>query len=242
MNRLLAAAAAFYFFSGAGALAQSGDEIVVTGSRLQRYAADVVPTVALNRNADFVLITYNFVCDTRDAAQRRRELTRTLEGLIAAAGKRDDIELSTLVEYEDDYDTLYFPKPYEAVDTESFSGQYGRADTSLQTIVIKTPAGEGEASLDAAAARIKKFVGTLKMEGRTIAEKTGDTQLSIVNVERYRAELTAAIRTDAERQSAALGAGKTEISGLEQVVRWERSRPLELKIYIPYKLAFTIDG
>ncbi len=241
MNKLLVLVAGIVALTGAHAWAQSGgDEIVVTGSRLQRYSADVVPMVALARNADFVLVTYDFICDTRDARERTRELTKTLEGLIAAAGRRKDIELSTLIEYEDNYDTLYFPMPYTSVDARKFTGQYGRADTSVQTVVIKTPAGEGGVTLEAAAERIEAFVDGLKTEGRTLAVERGDPQLSIVNVERYRPELTAAIRADAERQSAALGASKTEISGLEQVVRWERTGPLELKIYIPYKFAFTV--
>ncbi len=228
--------------SGASAYAQYNDEIVVTGSRLERFASDTVPTVSLIRNADFVLISYDFVCDTRDRAQRRRELTRTLEGLIASARRRNDIELSTLVEYEDDYDTLYFPKPYEAVDEESFTPQYGRSDTSVQSVVVKTPVKESGDSLEAAAARIEDFVKALKLEGRTLAEQKGDTQLSIVNVERYRTQLTAEIRADAQQQSEALGASETAISGLEQVVRWERTGPLALKIYIPYKFAFKIGG
>lgn len=240
MMRVLAAAISMLATLAAVAAAQSDDEIVVTGSRLQRYAADVVPSVALERNADFVLISYDFICDTRDKAQRVRELTRTLENLIAAAARRDDIELSTLVEYEDDYDTLYFPKPYAAVNENDFKVQYGRDDTSVQRVVVKTPVNDG-ATIEGASARITAFAKSLKVEGRTIAVVDGDPQLSIVNVERYRPELTAAIRADAAEKRAALGAATTEISGLEQVVRWERSGPLELKIYIPYKLGFTIE-
>ena len=180
------------------------------------------------------------MCDTRDARERKRELTKTIENLIAAAGKRKDIELSTLIEYEDAYDTLYFPIPYTSVRSGVFSSQYGRADTSVQTVVIKTPAGENAKSLGAAVERIEQFVDSLKTEGRTIAVDKGDPQLSVVDVERYRPELTTAIRADAESQRAALGASEIDLSGLEQVVRWERSGPLELKIYIPYKYTFTI--
>ncbi len=241
MNRFTAAILfSLCLFGGATAVAQYDEEIVVTGSRLQRYSADVVPTVALNRNADFVLISYDFICDTRDEIQRKRELTRTLEAMIAAADRRKDIDLSTLAEYEDDYETLYFPKPYNAVNPADFSGHRGRSDTSVQTVVIKTPADAG--SLEAAAERIQAFVRSLKMDGRTLAEAQGGPQLSIVNVERYRRELTAAIRADAMAQREALGASETKISGLEQVVRWERAGPLELKIYIPYSYVFTIEG
>ena len=187
-----------------------------------------------------MLITYDFICDTRDGRERKRELTKTLENLIAAAAKRKDIELSTLIEYEDAYDMLYFPIPYTSVRSGVFSSQYGRTDTSVQSVVIKTPAGESATSLGAATERIEEFVDALKTEGRTIAVDKGDPQLSIVDVERYRAELTTAIRADAESQRTALGASEIELSGLEQVVRWERSGPLELKIYIPYKYTFTI--
>ena len=71
------------------AVAQGSDEIVVTGARLQRFAADVVPSVYLERNADFVLISYDFICDTRDRKAREGELRRTLEGLLAGAARQE---------------------------------------------------------------------------------------------------------------------------------------------------------
>ncbi|MEZ5891534.1 MAG: hypothetical protein R3C58_00070 [Parvularculaceae bacterium] len=244
MKRLVAAALSVFASCAfvTAAQAQLGDEIVVTGSRLQRYSSDVVPTVALKRNADFVLVSYQFICDTRDAAQRKKELTKTLQSLIAAADKRKDIDLSTLVEYDDNYDTLYFPKPYTSVNDDGFYGQPGRLDTSVQRLVIKTPVDGKIKSLEDAVERIESFVESVKMEGRTLAVDDNEAQLSVVNVERYRGELTAAIGADAKAQGAALNATETEIEGMEQVVRWERTGPLELKIYIPYKYAFTIGN
>jgi hypothetical protein len=228
--------AAAFLFAGSAAAQNESEEIIVTGSRLQRFAADIVPVASITRKADFALVTYDFVCDTRDAAARRRELSQTLEDLIAKAGRRDDIELATLVEYEDQYDTLYFPKPYAAANPAEFKSQVGRSDTSVQTVIIKTPIDAGIGSLEGARKKISDFVGTVTMRGRTTAEPESETQLSIANVERYRPELIAAIRSDADRQRRELSASRVVLSGLEQIVRWERTGPLELKIYIPYEL------
>lgn len=223
------------------AFAQGGDEIVVTGARLQRFAADVVPSVSLERNADFVLVSYDFVCDTRDRKFREDELSRTLEGLLAGAARRDDSELSTIVEYEDAYDTLYFPKPYTKVAVGDFKPQYGRADTSVQTVIIKTPVGKNDANVESAIGRIESFIDGVKMNGRTIAVSSEEVQLSVVDVERYREDLTAKIIADVKGQRDQIGGGAIELSGLENVVRWERSGPMQLTIYLPYKVTVEID-
>lgn len=223
------------------AVAQGSDEIVVTGARLQRFAADVVPSVYLERNADFVLISYDFICDTRDRKAREGELRRTLEGLLAGAARRDDIELSTIVEYEDAYDTLYFPKPYTQVSVGNFKPQYGRSDTSVQTVIIKTPVEKNDVNVESAIGRIESFIDSVKMNGRTIAVSSEEVQLSVVNVERYREDLTAKIIADVKRQRDLVGGGAIELSGLENVVRWERSGPMQLTIYLPYKVTVEID-
>jgi len=217
------------------------EEIVVTGSRLSRYSSDQVPSVTLNRKADFVLINYDFICDTRDARKRKKELVTTLEDLISKAKKRDDIELSTLVEYEDDYDTLYFPIPFEIVDEELIGPQYGRNDTSLIKLIIKTPINDSIDSLEAALDKIEAFIGSVKMTGRSEAVENGDAQLSIVNVERYRSELISEILKNVHAQKGVLGGNSVELSGLENVVRWERTGVLDLKIYIPYKISVQIQ-
>ncbi|NHK27796.1 hypothetical protein FF098_007775 [Parvularcula flava] len=218
------------------------DEIVVTGTRLSRYEADIIPAVTLTRDADFVLKTYSIVCDTRDRATRLRELTGTLEDLIAKADRRSDIELSIIEEYDDNYDTLYFPRPFDKVDPDNFTSQYGRTDTSMLSVTIKTPVTDSFSTLDQAEELIEDFVDTIRLQGRTEFLSGEEVQLSVRNVERYRPELLAAILAYARQTAGTLEGTETEIAGLEQVVRWERAGPMELTLYLPYKLSVSLEN
>lgn len=220
-------------------VAQS-DEIVVTANRMSRYMDDIIPVVTLKENADFVLVTYDIVCDTRDKTQRHKELTDTLNDLIARANKRADIELSIIEEYEDDYDVFYLPVPFEKVDPGQFTADYGRSDTSRLEVTVKTPIDDSITSVDFAEQKISGFMDTVREYGRTIIGSGDDPQLSVRNVERYRPALMAAILSDVKATTSSLGGTTAEITGLEQVIRWERSGPLELTLYIPYKVSVEI--
>ena len=222
------------------AFAQS-DEIIVTGSRLERFSNDVTPAVTLTKTPDFILVQYTFRCDTRDRAKREKELKTTLKELLKRANARDDIQLSTIIEFEDGHDTLYFPTPYTKVNSDDFLGQYGRADVSQIEITVKTPVDDGISSLDDAEMRIEEFVDSIKMTGRTEAISSEEVQLSIKNVDRYRPELLSAILAESEQLKTALSGSRVSLSGLENVVRWERTGPLDLEIYIPYKIAIEVE-
>lgn len=222
------------------AQAQS-DEIVVTGSRLSRYAEEIIPAVTLEKRADFALRTYSFECDTRDRAKRENELTDTLNTLIAKAKNRDDISLSVLRIYEDDYDEIVIPEPFTTVDPENFTGVYGRTDVSKIEIAIKTPVDELIATPEDAEKRIADFLKTVKMTGRTEARAQGDATLSVRNIERYRTELNSAILASARDLKSSMDGTNVEISGLESKLRWERSGRLGLTIYIPYEISVEIE-
>lgn len=218
----------------------SQDEIIVTGQKLQRYSSDNVPYIVLDKKADYVLVGYQIICDTRDRNKRLSEITDSLNDLIKKAGKRDDIQLSTIIEYEDDYETLYFPIPFEKFDGDLLDAQYGRSDTSKMDVVIKMPVTSAIQSLEQAEELIDRFVDTVSMKGRTEAITDGEVRLSIVNLERYRPELLQKIQADLKSNQATFSGTEVQVSGLENVLRWERVGELDLKVYLPYEISITV--
>ena len=218
----------------------SQDEIIVTGQKLQRYSSDNVPYIVLDKKADYVLVGYQIICDTRDRNKRLSEITDSLNDLIKKAGKRDDIQLSTIIEYEDDYETLYFPIPFEKFDGDLLDAQYGRSDTSKMYVVIKMPVTSAIQSLEQAEELIDRFVDTVSMKGRTEAITDGEVRLSIVNLERYRPELLQKIQADLKSNQATFSGTEVQVSGLENVLRWERVGELDLKVYLPYEISITV--
>ena len=218
----------------------SQDEIIVTGQKLQRYSSDSVPYIVLDKKADYVLVGYQIICDTRDRNKRLSEITDSLNDLIKKAGKRDDIQLSTIIEYEDDYETLYFPIPFEKFDGDLLDAQYGRSDTSKMDVVIKMPVTSAIQSLEQAEELIDRFVDTVSMKGRTEAITDGEVRLSIVNLERYRPELLQKIQADLKSNQATFSGTEVQVSGLENVLRWERVGELDLKVYLPYEISITV--
>lgn len=224
--------------SGA-AKAQAVEEIVVTGTRMSasNYGAPVsviqVPVVRLERRADNLIVSIDVINDTRDATTRRNEITRSLTGMARAAATRGDIELSIIK------DGGLTPFVESMIGTLTLGVDDGRDDTSVATLIVKTPILAGD-TLDSASNRIEAFVEGSSMAGRSLAEISGDWQLSIVNPPQYREPVIRLIADDARETSAAFGDGyAVTVDGLENRVAWQQSGPLSLILYIPYRMSVT---
>lgn len=209
------------------------DEIIVTGSRAIEWDPDDVPVIQLERRADNLIVAVRVVNDTREAAGRRDEITRTLRAMARAAAARPDIDLSI----EDD-GTLV-PLTEGMVSTLTLGVDQGRSDTSVASLVVKTPIRAGD-TLDAASERIEDFVDDIAPVGRSLADVSGDWQLSVINPAQYRAPILAAIAADARTTAAAFGAGyAVEVEGMSNRVTWRQSGPLDLALFIPYEMTVT---
>jgi len=209
------------------------DEIIVTGSRAIEWDPDDVPVIQLERRADNLIVAVQVVNDTRDAPGRRDEITRTLRAMARAAAGREDIDLSI----EDD-GTLV-PLTEDMVSTLTLGMDPGRSDTSVASLVVKTPIREGD-TLDAASERIEAFVESIDPVGRSLADVDGDWQLSVVNPAQYRAPILAAIAADARTTSAVFGEGyAVQVEGMSNRVTWRQSGPLDLALFIPYDMTVT---
>ena len=209
------------------------DEIIVTGSRAIEWDPDDIPVIQLERRADNLIVAVRVVNDTRDAPGRRDEITRTLRAMARAAAGRADIDLSI------ENDGTLVPLTEDMVATLTLGIDPGRSDTSVASLVVKTPIREGD-TLDAASERIEDFVDGITPVGRSLADVSGDWQLSVVNPAQYRAPILAAIAADACALSATFGEGySVEVEGMSNRVTWRQSGPLDLALFIPYDMTVT---
>jgi hypothetical protein len=211
------------------ALAQDGysGEVNVTGSRANTFDAAVTPHVVLRRRADNLILEVTVICDTRDPVQRREELKATLRNMIRAAGRDAGIELGV-------GDKVIVP--FDETMLDSVIGSASKVDTSSARIQIKTPLGADD-SFDRASARIAAFIKSTPKDGRTEILGGNQWNLTLVKPEQYRGEIIALIAKDALGSASAFGDGYgVSVGGLNLPVTWYRSGPLELALYIPYRL------
>lgn len=217
--------------------AGSYDEIVVTGSRIQRYdqdvAASAVPSVTVSRRADNLIVSVWVVNDTREAAGRRTELIQTLRSMARAAASAPDIALSI----EDDGQLVPFSE--DMVSTLTLGIDSNRSDTSTASLIVKTPIRAND-TLDSASGRIEQFVARIDKAGRSLVNISGGWQLSIVNPVQYRPSVLEAIAEDARRTSAIFGEGyAVQVTGMSNTLSWAQSGPLDLALFVPYQMTIT---
>src|SRR5690606_8474875 len=140
----------------------SAQEIVVTGSRIQRYDQDVsatsVPAVTVTRRADNLIVSIRVVNDTRETVSRRNELIQTLRSMARSARSQPDIALSI----EDDGQLVAFND--EMVSTLTLGVDGNRADTSTASLIVKTPI-RADDTLDSASNRIEQFIARVEKSG-----------------------------------------------------------------------------
>ena len=230
MKLLAFAAAVALLTTPAVAQDASIEEIVVTGSRMIDWDPDDIPAVQLFRRADNLIVEVRVVNDTRDAGARRSELIQTLRAMARAAGRQADIGLSIETE------GVLVPLTEDMVSTLTLGVEQGRTDTSVATLVVKTPITAAD-TLDTASERIEDFVGVIPVVGRSLIIVFGDWELSIVNPPQYRPVILGLIAEDARRASGAFGPDyRVEVGGIENRVTWRQSGPLDLGLFIPYSL------
>jgi hypothetical protein len=203
------------------------NEVVVTASRIQEYDSARTPDVALKKRADNLIVEVTVICDTRDESQRKNELRQTLRNLIRAAKDDDGIALGVGEEVVGDFDETML---------DTVIRPAGKVDTSSATLLVKTAVSKTD-TFDAATARIKRFVDRTAKVGRTEVLIDNGWQLTLIGPERYRPDVAKLVAEDAQRIAATFGpAYGVEVEGLQLPVSWYQAGPLDLALYIPYKL------
>jgi hypothetical protein len=207
--------------------AADAQEVVVTGSRASSDEYSHMPTIVLERRADFLVQSIKLLNDTRAAEERTREIYQTIKDMLADAGTHGNISMG----YGDD-----FLIPITAADYQVPLAKDTRADTSSTELYVKMALTE-KADVGKAIQSLEAFIKKARVSGRTEVLPQGDVALSLVTPEKYRYDIIARITEDAKRLQAAVGQRcKVEISGLSNRVLWQRSDISELTLYIPYQI------
>lgn len=209
--------------------AQGLEEIVVTAERTQSYEG--VPALTIRKPADFLVQEIRLINDSRSPDLRRTEIIGTIDSLLKRATELRNVALS------------YGSGFLQPIDLSSEALQIiedqKRSDTSVVDIYVKVTLTEKD-DTKKRIADLRAFIKQAKLVGRTEIETKGDVGLSIVNPEKYRAELLARISEDNIRLGNAMGKRcEVKIGGLERRIEWRRTGVSELTLYIPYNVEIS---
>lgn len=228
MRRLILAALLSGLTAPAAAQDLQSQEIVVTASRIeQEDYSDRMPAVGLRRPADFLVQEVVIRGDTRDMAQRRREIRSMLSDAIRRA-QAAKVELA----YGD-----YILTPLTLANVEDIDLRNdNRPDSERVVFLVKAKLG-GTQTGEAAEAQIARYIDSVPEVGRAQMDEWGDSTLSIVGPDSYRPQIAEKIAEDSNAMASRMGVGyAVEIEGLNMPVQWARSGPGEVLLYIPYRL------
>ena len=228
-RQVLALALVAGIAAGPQVLAQDGEvtEVVITAQMRDEYDPSATPAIVLKRRADNLITEISVICDTRDPAQRRAELRTTLRNLIRAAEKDPAIELGLGEEVVGRFDETMI---------DTIIGPFPKPDTEAARLIVKTRIQPGD-TLDGATGRIKAFAKATPKAGRTEILLTEDWNLTLVRPDQYWGQIIDLVAKDSLQTAGAFGPGYgVQVEGLNLPVSWYQSGPLELSLFIPYKM------
>jgi acetylornithine deacetylase/succinyl-diaminopimelate desuccinylase-like protein len=211
-----------------GEMIEAGSEIVVTASRISRDDDDEeIPLIGLRRTADFAVQQVSVVGDTRDTPQRRDEIFRMVQGAIALANRRGDIDLAT---------GAATVQPLTLGNYKNLPiSPDNRPDTDRVSFLVKTRLVAGS-DAKAALERIEAFIKAVPAVGRAEMRREGELTLSVVAPEQYRGQVLDLVAADARATAARLGPEyAVEATGLDRTVSWSRASLTEVFLYVPYR-------
>lgn len=229
MRSLIVAAGAVLAMAHAPASAQEVNapalgEVVVTANRYAApYAQQARPVVGLRRRADSAVMRLTISSDSRDEADRTREIHTMLAAALERAGAAGvelvvgDFDLRPVTRAN--YTTLPL-LPAGRVDTS-------RVDLMLK---VKLSGTAGDAQK-----RMTDFAAGIPKTGRGVVEPSFGVTLTIVDPDQYRDQIVQAVADSARKYSAMFGADYgVQVSGIEGQVAWSQVSPTEVFLFIPY--------
>ncbi|MEP0189091.1 MAG: hypothetical protein ABJP70_04580 [Erythrobacter sp.] len=207
-------------------------QVVVTGARQDRSAANVyfsgnsdASAIGLTRKADFFVKPLFVSSDTRNADERKGEVTTMLREAIAAARAQNISLVAGSYTLE--------PLTEQSLETLTY-GRGNRPDTTRVTIYARIPVGGSMNSTEEADKRISPFVKSIPANGRSFID-TGKTSLAITDPDQYRLEVVKAIAREARSYSTQFGSDYgVEIRGLDTELFWQQSSETEVFLYIKH--------
>lgn len=230
MKQILRVSILFAIFVSKLILATGMDEIVITGSRLSDDY-DVMPAVAIERKADFLVQNIRLINDSRSPELRKEEIIKTIDNLLKASKKINGIKLS--------YGDGFLVPVNLNDDSLQIIEDRKRIDTSYVDIFVKVALNE-KRSPKQQISELRSFISKAKLVSRTEIEAYGDIGLSIVGPEQYRYQIIKKITAENEKIKKAIGGDcNIKVSGLEGRVQWDRTDITELTLYIGYATEVT---
>lgn len=221
-----ALAAALSMLAAPAAAQEMSETVTVSSTRI----SEEIPHITMIKRADFLIARVRVVCDTRDLSQRREELKATLRNLIRVAAQTPTMSLGLGDEIigtlnESNFDVIIVPDK--------------RADTSQASVVINTALSPAD-TFDGATGRIKAFIEKTPKAGRTEILREENWDLTITGPEQYRDAIIGRIVADARHTAHLFGQDYTiTVEGTERRVAWYQRGPLDLALYIPYRLSIA---
>ncbi len=203
-------------------------EVVVTANRLNaRYAQQDRPVVGLRRQADSAVISVSISSDSRDEADRKREIHAMLLSALERAPTAG-IELVT-----GDFELVPVTRAnYQELPLVGA----GRVDTSQVRFMVKTRLAGSVTNADK---KLGDFVKSVPKSGRGAIDRIGGVTLTIINPDQYRSAIVKLVAENAREQAAMFGADyAVQVSGIDGQVFWSQVSNTDVFLYIPYR--FTI--
>jgi hypothetical protein len=205
--------------------AQALEEIVVTA---RKSSVEILPGSYLQRKADFLLLEVRVENDSRSVGQRKQEIYETLKGLLSAASKQKNIEVSLVSD-----GGIVVPMTKDNYRVKLGGGN--RPDTSRTSISLKTPIPENEMDGQKLIDTLRKFLGSADRKGRTELSPIGDIEVTVVGPSQYRDQVIDVFAKDVENVTGSLGENyKVIVNGIDRPVGFYRLGLLEIALYIPY--------
>ena len=200
--------------------------VVVTAQRVDTNNQQSAPNIYRRVRADFVEVAVVVQSGTRDAKERAGELETMFNRLKSTAAKTSGFHLTGGTAGRSS-------APIESVQFRDVLRNYGANGQFQLTLVVDTREAE---TFDALMERAERFLESIKLAGRAEAYLATEQFLGIRRTDQHRDDLLADIQAEVTKLKTLFTPAILTITGLDQRVVTQPSGPLELQIFIPYKI------
>ncbi|MEM1037357.1 MAG: hypothetical protein AAGI14_11415 [Pseudomonadota bacterium] len=208
------------------------ETIVVTGSMIDEDDLGEIPNVTLRVNADFILYELTYVNSTLEPSERKDEMERMYNAVRRELPKHPTLKLKVGdASASADIETTIFDEAYNNYGTQA------RMDFVVSADV------QSNDSYQDIRERVEAFVDQAGEIGRSQSILDDEQYLGVNDLKSYRPALIKAIWDDIYATSNPSGITELEIKGLEGRTQYIPVGPMELQLFIPYKVEYatTVD-
>jgi len=204
------------------------ETVVVTGMMIDEEDRESIPNATLRVRADFVLYELSYVNSTLDLRERKDEMERMYKAILRQLPKHEGLKLRVgHASASADVETAIFDEIYNS---HSHQGRL--------SFVVRANVKPDE-TYEQVRARVEKFVESSGEVGRSQSILQDEQYLGVDDLKSYRPALIKAIWDDIHASSNPTGATQVDIKGLERRTQYHPIGPLELELFIPYKIEYA---